>query len=103
MPNWIKIAAADECPPGEAREFVAAGKIIALFHVDGAYHAIDGICPHQGGPLGQGELNGCVVTCPWHGFQFDVRDGRPLTSAQLSHPAFPVKLEGGHVYVDLPE
>ena len=48
------------------------GRVIALFNVDGTFYALDGVCPHQGGPLGQGTLEGCIVTCPWHGWQFDV-------------------------------
>jgi len=102
MPRWIRIAAVEECPPGEGREFVAGGCIVALFNVDGQFYALDGICPHQGGPLGKGELSGCVVTCPWHGFQFDVRDGQHQSSRQLRQPVFDVKVEDGDIYVDVP-
>ena len=102
MSNWVHIADAADCPPGEAREIVAAGKIIALFNVAGQFYALDGMCPHQGGPLGKGTLTGCIVTCPWHGFQFDVRDGQHQTSAQLQQPKYDVKVEDGGVFVDLP-
>ena len=101
MSNWVRIAETADCPPGEAREIVVAGKIIAIFNVDGEYFALDGMCPHQGGPLGKGKLTGCIVTCPWHGFQFDVRDGRHLTSAQLQQPKFCVKVENDHVFIEL--
>ena len=102
MSNWTRIGAVEDFPDGEARELVAAGRIVALFNVDGELFALDGICPHQGGPLGKGYLSGCVVTCPWHGFQFDVREGQHQSSAQLRQPCFPVKVEGDGVYVDLP-
>ncbi len=101
MPRWVRLLAQDECPPGEARECVAEDRIVALFNVAGEYHAIDGICPHQGGPLGQGQLAGCVITCPWHGWQFDVTSGQHQTSPSLRHPCFPVKVEEGDIYVDL--
>jgi nitrite reductase/ring-hydroxylating ferredoxin subunit len=102
MPNWIRLADADDCPVGEGREYVAGGRIIALFNIDGELFAIDGICPHQGGPLGKGVLAGCIVTCPWHGFQFDVRDGQHTTSKQLRQPTFEVKVDDSAIYVDLP-
>ena len=70
--------------------------------MDGEYFALDGMCPHQGGPLGKGKLTGCIVTCPWHGFQFDVRDGQHQTSAQLQQPKFDLKVENDGVFVELP-
>lgn len=101
MSNWIRIAAVTDCPPGTAKELVAENRIVALFNVNGQFHALDGVCPHQGGPLGQGTLSGCIVTCPWHGWQFDVTTGQHQTSQSLVHPSFPVKVEDGEVYVDL--
>lgn len=98
---WFKVAQVAECPPGEARELVAGDRIVALFNVAGAFFALDGVCPHQGGPLGKGTLRGCVVTCPWHGWQFDVRDGQHQASAALRHPCFPVKIEGDDVLVEI--
>ena len=101
MPNWVRIAAENELAPGECNEYVAGERIVALFNVGGQFHALDGICPHQGGPLGKGELAGCIITCPWHGFQFDVTTGQHQTSKSLVHPRFPVKVEGGQVWVDV--
>jgi nitrite reductase/ring-hydroxylating ferredoxin subunit len=76
--------------------------VIALFHVDGRFYALDGICPHAGGPLGEGTLCGGIVTCPWHGWQFDVTTGRHASNARLQHAAFGVKVEGNDVYVEIP-
>ncbi|MFO0903564.1 MAG: Rieske (2Fe-2S) protein [Pirellulales bacterium] len=101
MPHWIRIASTADCPPGAARELVADDRIIALFNVDGVFHALDGICPHQGGPLGKGRLTGCTLTCPWHGWQYNVETGQHLTNASIRHPRFPVKVEGADVLVDL--
>jgi nitrite reductase/ring-hydroxylating ferredoxin subunit len=100
MSNWIRVAAEQDLAPGECNEFVVGDRIIALFNVEGSFHAVDGICPHQGGPLGKGTLFGCIVTCPWHGFQFDVTTGQHQTSKSLVHPTFPVKLEDGQVWIE---
>jgi hypothetical protein len=63
----------------------------------------DGICPHQGGPLAQGRLAGCQVTCPWHGWQFDVRDGQHSSIPSLSQPGWPVRVEGEDVWIQVEE
>jgi nitrite reductase (NADH) small subunit len=99
MSNWTRIASVDECPPGQCLELVAGDRIVALYNVEGRFYALDGVCPHQGGPLGRGTLRGCVVTCPWHGWQFDVRTGQHLTNRSIRHFTFPVKVEGGQVFV----
>lgn len=103
MPAWHRIAAVSDCPPGEGRELIAGERVVALFNVQGEFFALDGVCPHQGGPLGKGMLRGCVVTCPWHGWQFDVRDGQHQFSPNVRQPTLPVKVEGGEVFVELPD
>jgi nitrite reductase (NADH) small subunit len=99
--SWHTLANVSDCPPGSARECVAAGHVIALFNVDGHFFALDGLCPHQGGPLGKGQLTGCIVTCPWHGFQFDVTTGQHQTSNSLVHPSFAVRVAGEEVQVEI--
>ena len=101
MTTWHPAAAESELPPGTTKECVAGDRIVALFNVDGAIHALDGICPHQGGPLGKGKLQGCIVTCPWHGWQFDVSTGQHQTSKSLVHGKSPVKVERGQILVGL--
>jgi nitrite reductase (NADH) small subunit len=101
MSNWIRVATTLELPPGANRELVVDDRIVALFNVDGEYVALDGVCPHQGGPLGKGTLAGCIVTCPWHGWQFDVRNGQHQASASLKHLSFPVKVEQDEIFVDV--
>lgn len=99
MSTWFPVAQISEVPAGTAHEFVVGERIVALFNVDGQFYALDGICPHQGGSLGQGMLRGCIVTCPWHGFQFDVTTGQHQASRSLRHPTFPVKVESDTVYI----
>jgi nitrite reductase (NADH) small subunit len=99
--SWIRIAAVEECPPGCAIERVAGEQVVALFNVDGQFHALDGVCSHQGGPLGEGELRGSVVTCPWHGWQFDVRSGQHQLTPRICQPQFAVRVEGDDVLVEV--
>ena len=100
---WHKVAAVDDCPAGSSLEAVVGDRVIALFNVDRQFFALDGVCPHQGGPLGEGDLNGCVVTCPWHGWQFDVTSGQHQLNGNVIQPRFETKVEEGSVWVDLPE
>jgi nitrite reductase (NADH) small subunit len=102
MPGFVKMATLEELPPGGSKEVEHDGRIYALFNVDGRISAIDGICPHQGGPLAEGALEGTLVTCPWHGWQFDVRSGRNGLGGRLQQPVYEVKVEGRDVLVAVP-
>ena len=101
MARWVQVATTAECPPGTSLEIVAEDRIVALSNVDGQWHALDGVCPHQGGPLGQGVLSGSTLTCPWHGWQFDVRTGKNCLAESIVHPRFDVKIEEEQIFVDL--
>ena len=103
MPEWFAIARVDECPPGTSIERVAGDRMVALANVDGVFHAIDGLCPHQGGPLGTGRLCGTVLTCPWHGWQFDVVTGQHQISPTVRQPVFDVRERDGVIEVRLTE
>jgi nitrite reductase/ring-hydroxylating ferredoxin subunit len=86
--------------PGEGT-VVALGDIrVALFHVDGEVTALDNTCPHAGGPLGLGDVDAGVVTCPFHGWQFDVRTGACRTVPGEGVVCYAVRLQGTTVYVD---
>jgi nitrite reductase (NADH) small subunit len=100
---WHRIASVADCPPGKTLETVAGERVVALFNASGEFFALDGVCPHQGGPLSEGELSGCVVTCPWHGWQFDVRTGQHQFSRSVVQPRFETKIEDGSVWADIPE
>jgi nitrite reductase/ring-hydroxylating ferredoxin subunit len=103
MATWHRIANRNDVPNGGGGEFVAGGRVVALYHVGGEFFALDGVCPHAGGPLGEGTLNGAVVTCPWHGWQFDVTTGQHCLNANLRHTAFAVKIDGDDVLVEIPD
>jgi nitrite reductase (NADH) small subunit/3-phenylpropionate/trans-cinnamate dioxygenase ferredoxin subunit len=76
---WQSVARADEIKPGTGKTVELSGRKLAIFNVDGKFHAIDDVCPHRGGPLGEGFLEGKNVTCPWHAWEFDVTSGQCLT------------------------
>ena len=102
MPGFVKMATLEELPPGTAREVEHDGRIYALFNVNGVVSAIDGICPHQGGPLADGFIEGTCVTCPWHGWQFDVQTGKTPLGARIKQAVYDVKIEGSDILVQTP-
>jgi nitrite reductase (NADH) small subunit len=97
---FLRAARKDEIPAGSIREFQVNGATIALANVDGNFYAIDNTCLHRGGPLGQGELEGKVVTCPWHGWQYDVSSGKVVMNPAVGVKTFPVELRGDDIFVD---
>jgi nitrite reductase/ring-hydroxylating ferredoxin subunit len=97
----VKIGLAGDIPEGEGRVFEVAGRAIAVFKVDGHFHAIDNECPHRGGPLGEGELSGPIVLCPWHAWRWDVRTGANVNNPAVTIDCFAVTVEDGALLVDL--
>lgn len=98
----MKVAAASELSPGEGKVVSADGTEIALFNVDGSFRAINNTCRHRGGPLGEGSLEGSVVTCPWHGWQYEVTTGATLINPAVTVPVYRVEVQGDDVFVELP-
>ena len=82
MPEPVKVATRSELPPGGKKLLDVDGRAIALFNVDGTFYAIDDVCTHDGGPLAEGDLNGCEIRCPRHGARFDVRTGKASLHAR---------------------
>jgi nitrite reductase/ring-hydroxylating ferredoxin subunit len=96
-----RAAKVSEIPPGSIRELQVAGKPVALANIGGRFYAIDNTCLHRGGPLGQGQLEGSVVTCPWHGWQFDVRTGKALMNPTAGLGCFRTEVQGEDVFLEL--
>ena len=99
MAEFVQVAQAGEIPPGQAKAFVVGDVEVAVFNVDGTFHAIDNACPHQGGPLAEGFIEGKIVTCPWHAWCFDVTTGKMTTTDFGSVDAYDVRLEGSAIGV----
>jgi nitrite reductase/ring-hydroxylating ferredoxin subunit len=102
MSRSVRVASITDLPPGSAKEVMADDQVVALFNVEGSYYALDGVCPHAGGPLGEGTLRGTTVTCPWHGWQFDVATGENCLNRRMKHKSFPVRVEGNDILIELP-
>jgi nitrite reductase (NADH) small subunit len=102
MARWVSVAQVEEIREGTGKELLAGDRIVAVYRVGDQFHALDGICPHAGGPLGEGCLAGPIVTCPWHGWQFDVTTGKNSLNPKITHGTFPVKVEGDQILVEIP-
>ena len=107
--SYVKVAETDMIPSGGMKSFPMNGKTVLLANVDGAYFALDNKCPHMGGDLSGGLLDGATLSCPRHGAKFDVRTGANVAGAKLAFihmnvgdaKAFPVKIEGKDILVEL--
>ena len=97
----VKVAMANEISPGEGRVVEAGGRTLALFNVDGRFYAIDNVCLHRGGPLGEGDLEGTIVRCPWHAWRWDVTSGANVNNPAVKMACFPVTVDDGALLVDL--
>ena len=98
----VRIAQAGAFGPGESRLLEYGAYRVAVFNVSGTVFAIDDRCPHREGPLSEGYLDGFLITCPWHGWQYDVRDGRCDTFSSKSVATYPVRVDEEGVFVTLP-
>ncbi|MCA9055866.1 MAG: Rieske 2Fe-2S domain-containing protein [Planctomycetaceae bacterium] len=103
MPEFLRIANISDVPPGTGKEVTVGDRVLAVYNIDGTFHVIDGICPHAGGPLGEGALQGCIITCPWHGWQFDVTTGQHCLTPQIRQAQFACRVEGENVMIELPD
>jgi len=104
MADFIKVAALDDVGEGEMYPIEVDGEPVCLTRVEGTIYAFTDNCTHISGPLNEGELEGCVVTCPWHGAQFDVRNGKVVRGpARQDLYTYPVKVEDNAIFISLPE
>ena len=92
--QFVKVATVRDLESGKGMVVVVKGTRVAIFNCAGTYYAIKGTCPHMGGELGEGLLEGEIVTCPWHGWQFNVRTGKNPESEVVGVRTFEVKVEG---------
>ena len=98
----VKLATLAQLPPGALLHAEYNGDPYVLCNVEGQIHALDGFCPHNGAPLGQGALHGSTIVCPWHAWEFDCHTGQCGLSEVIQIAKFPVTLSGEDVLVDVP-
>lgn len=97
----VKVCAENDVPENGAKIVSVQDKEIAIFNVNGELFAVNNTCPHMGGPLGEGSLDGNIVTCPWHGWQFDVTTGTSTQSSDVKCGSIPIEIKGDDVFVDI--
>ena len=96
--EFVEIAPADQLPAGERLFVEVEGHSIVIFNIGGTLYAIGDVCSHDGGPLGDGDLDGFNVICPRHGARFDVRSGEALLLPAVQDiPAYPVRVRDGTI------
>ncbi|MBI3616245.1 MAG: nitrite reductase small subunit NirD [Candidatus Omnitrophica bacterium] len=93
------VAKLEEIPPGESRVVTLEGQEVAVFNVEGRLYAVGNRCPHRGGPLSRGHLEGTAIRCPIHGWLFDLESGQCINRPQSSVPAYSVSRENGNLCV----
>ena len=97
-----RLASLAEIKPGTMLDAEIAGdRLVVICNVGGQLHAMDGRCPHRGGPLGQGALHGTMVVCPWHAWEFDCVTGQNDYKPDLKQTKYDVRVDGGDVLVDI--
>ena len=99
MSDFISVAKTTDLPPGEGRVVEVNETPVALFNVDGEFHALDNTCLHHGGPLGEGVCEAATVTCPWHGWQYDIPSGECLSAPGQLVEKYEVRVEGDDIQV----
>ncbi len=97
--EFVPVASVAEIAPGTAKIVMVGDREIGLFNIDGTFHAIDNTCPHQGGPLSEGYIEGGTVTCPWHAWCYRLSDGKMTLGDYSTVEVFDVRVEGTQISV----
>jgi nitrite reductase (NADH) small subunit len=100
---FVRVGSASQLPSGGVIEVEIGADVYAICHAGNEFYALDGICPHSGGPMGHGALHGTTLVCPWHAWEYDCRTGLNDFAAGAALATFPVKIEGDDILVDVPD
>jgi len=103
MFDFVTVARVGEIAPGTARQVTVHERWVGLFNLHGVFYAVDNLCLHRGGPLSDGGIAGCIVTCPWHGWQFDVTTGSLVQDPRVGLTRHETRIVGDDVQVRLSE
>jgi nitrite reductase (NADH) small subunit len=102
MATYTKLTTVSELPTSdEAKEFSCGDKTICVANVNGTFSAMDNVCLHRGGPLGQGMIEGGKVVCPWHGLAWDVKTGAAEQNPAAKVAVYPLKIENEEVLIEM--
>jgi nitrite reductase (NADH) small subunit len=101
MPEFTKVSSPSELPPiNKVKEFPCGNKMICIANVNGEFTAMDNVCGHRGGPLGQGLVEKGKVVCPWHGWAWNPKTGQAVQNPGAKIAVYPMKIENGEVWVE---
>ncbi|MDP6596298.1 MAG: Rieske 2Fe-2S domain-containing protein [Candidatus Poribacteria bacterium] len=98
---YVKATTTDQVKSGRGLGVQLNQLLVGIYNVDGEYFAIDDVCPHMGGALHHGWLDECVVSCPLHMWEFDVKTGKSVWPDDVDLASYPVKVEGDDILVDI--
>jgi 3-phenylpropionate/trans-cinnamate dioxygenase ferredoxin subunit len=102
MAAFVRVGSADDIQPGTKRVLEADGLLLVVVNLDGRFYALEDVCTHDGGPVGEGELKNGHLICPRHGAQFDVVTGAALTLPAFEPvPTYEVQVRDGEIWVDV--
>jgi nitrite reductase/ring-hydroxylating ferredoxin subunit len=99
----IKVGPVEAVPPGQVVEARSGERAFAVCNFDGKFYCLDGVCPHAGGPLGEGALQGEMLVCPWHGWEFSCVTGANDSDEDLLVDKYNVVVQNGEIFIDAPE
>jgi len=99
---FVKVGSLRELAPGSVMEAMAGPNSYAICNLDGELRAYAGECPHAGGPLGEGTIEGGNLVCPWHAWEYDCRTGVNTFDENVRLESFPVKIDGDEIWIDVP-
>lgn len=97
--GFVRAGKTSEVPSGTIKDFQMEGTVVAVANVGGTFYAISNNCLHRGGPLGQGVMEGPIVTCPWHGWQFDVTTGKVAQNGTVGVECYATEIRGDEIFV----
>ena len=98
----VPVANINEVPPGSCRSVEADGIGVAVCNVDGTVYVVENTCPHAGGPLGEGSMDGELIECPWHGWRYNVRTGERPENPDITVTCYPTHIEHDVIHIFLP-
>jgi nitrite reductase (NADH) small subunit/3-phenylpropionate/trans-cinnamate dioxygenase ferredoxin subunit len=101
MSQFVSVGRVNDFVPGRGQMVIVNGRHIALFRLDDGFFAIDNLCLHQAGPLCEGDIEGGVVTCPWHGWSYDIRRGTLVQDPRVGVSKHNTRVVGDDVQVQL--
>lgn len=99
---FVKVGELSKLPAGSVMEATVGAETYAICNIDGGLHAMGGVCPHEGGPLGQGEIEGNMLVCPWHAWQYDCRTVVNDFDEDVRLTTYSVRVDGNDILIDIP-